>query len=98
MNGENRPYTAFSPNWASGDFVREYMSTLESVGIGVANYGIDYSLEKFAGGKTLMALDLSPGEYRILWKYLILTSRQKNIPFYCRPTLQWRTLAHGASL
>ena len=55
------PYAAYTPTWADGKYVREFESLYENLGISTDNYDLDYSLEKFANGKTIFAYDLSPG-------------------------------------
>jgi len=61
VNGEQIPRVALQPNFAAGDYIREYMSVLEALGMDSENQAISLNPTEWAGGSTLFVFKLSSG-------------------------------------
>ena len=71
INGESKPYRPYHPvfpvkkednTYTQPKVTREYMSTLNAIGVGVSNYDVNFHINDFIHGKAIFAWDLSPDE------------------------------------
>ena len=61
VNGEQVPRVGLEPNFATGDYLREYMYTLESLGYDIGEQMIDITPAEWAAGFTVFVFKVTPG-------------------------------------
>ena len=61
VNGDQVPRVALEPNFTSGDYLREYMYTLESLGYDLGDHMIDISPAEWSNGFTIYVFKVTPG-------------------------------------
>jgi hypothetical protein len=59
VNGSTLPATVFTPNFTTGDYLREYRHMVDNSGIGAGNNSNGLTPKDFEGGKFFLCYDLS---------------------------------------
>ena len=59
MNGDNHPNNPYKPDFTKGDYLLEYQSFIDSIGIAHENAGNDVSPLEWKSGNCFWALDTS---------------------------------------
>lgn len=62
VNGERIPNKAFEPNYTTGQYIREYNSLFEGMGIGFSDKTIDIKRADYSRGFTVYIFDLTPDQ------------------------------------
>ena len=60
LNGEQIPSPPYTPDWASGKYLRLYRALFDNLGIATDDVGNAFNLNNFSSGMTMLAFDFSP--------------------------------------
>jgi hypothetical protein len=61
VNGVQLPMSGLQMDYATKDYTRAYINTLQALGLDTENRAIDISLKDFAGGYTIYGFKIAPG-------------------------------------